>query len=191
MNGLFEVYNKKTNELKLDQTNHVLVACIKSQIIRLFNNGRRVKDYKNVKFEESSILFRGFIGNSMGIASDNRNNWGRRTDRHGFWGECRSDKILNAQLKTQRIWLHSNFKTGRIGTWTQSRRYSRYLRSLCLHSRNESWGESGHPVRMFASFNFNAVELSKEIPVNTHLLILSESPWDLEPRSKVVKFRLS
>ena len=27
--------------------------------------------------------------------------------------------------------------------------------------------------------NFNAVELSKEIPVNTHLLILSESPLEI------------
>ena len=56
---------------------------------------------------------------------------GRMPIGQKYW-ECSIEK-RKKNLITTRI-----FKTGRIGTWTQSRRYSRYLRSLCLHSRNES-----------------------------------------------------
>ena len=98
--GLFEVYNKKTNELKLDQTNHVLVACIKSQIIRLFNNGRRVKDYKMSSSKNPPSCLEGSLGTPWGLHQITEIIGEGEPIGMVFEGECRSDKnIGNAQLK--------------------------------------------------------------------------------------------
>ena len=167
--------------MKLDQTNHVLVACIKSQIIRLFNNGRRVKDYKMSSSKNPPSCLEGSLGTPWGLHQITEIIGegepigmvfeGRLPIGQKYW-ECSIEK-RKKNLITTRILRLVGLEPG----LNQGGTVDTFDRYVYIHGTNheENLGKPSSSGCLQVS-NLNAVELSKEIPVNTHLLILSESP---------------
>tara|TARA_B100001248_G_scaffold139793_1_gene104959 strand:+ start:6290 stop:6838 length:549 start_codon:yes stop_codon:yes gene_type:complete len=174
--GLLEVYEKAANALKIEQTNPVLIASIKLQIIALFINGKSDKVYQMSSSKNPPSCVEGSLGTPWGLHQVNQKIGAEQPVGMVFEGrepiglkysEC-SPEMQQQNLITSRILRLEGLEEG-INRGGSVDSFARYV---YIHGTNHE-ENLGRPASSgcLQVANLDAVELFDLVPLKTHLFI--------------------
>ena len=178
--GLLEVYEKAVDALKIEQTNPVLIASIKLQIIALFTNGKSDKVYQMSSSKNPPSCVEDSLGTPWGLHEVNQKIGARQPVGMVFEGrepiglkysECSPEK-QQKNLITSRILRLEGLEEG-INRGGSVDSFARYV---YIHGTNheENLGKPASSGCLQVA-NLDAVELFDLVPLKTHLFIHLDS----------------
>ena len=174
--GLLDVYEKAVDALKIEQTNPVLIASIKLQIIALFINGKSDKVYQMSSSKNPPSCIEGSLGTPWGLHQVSEKIGWRQPVGMVFEGrepiglkysECSPEK-QQKNLITTRILRLVGLEEG-INRGGSVDSFARYI---YIHGTNHE-ENLGRPASSgcLQVANLDAVELFDLVPLNTHLYV--------------------